>query len=114
MEVNRIVVATIVPRVVWVIRYGVADIVNYSRAIRHYWETAFFNTATIVLDEHMVVTIVIGLDFALVSIRNMVFTPHSWLRLAAIATSGTARIEYHNIARISVGDINVSEVVKVN
>jgi hypothetical protein len=107
VQVNCVVVATVIPWEIWVIRHRVAKIDNLVFVFWFSWKTALDDTATLVLNEDLVIAIFIKLDNAVFCVRNMVIPPHSWARLTAISTWGTAWVKDEKVARLWVWGLNV-------
>jgi hypothetical protein len=111
VEINGIVVVTVIPWVIRVIRDRVTDVVNSDTAIWDCWEAAFFDTATVILYENTVVAVIMKWNLTIACIRDMVVAPHCWLWFTAFATISTAWVEHEKIAGVSVRNFYVTEVV---
>ena len=62
----------------------------------------------------MVKAIFIRFDLAVSCVRNVVLAPHGWFWFTAFATSCTAWVKDHNIARICISDIDVTKVIEID
>ena len=114
MEINGIVVVTIVPWVIRVIRDRVTDVVDGDTTIWNSWEAAFLDAATVIFDKNTVIAVFMERNLTIACIRDVVIAPHCWLWLTAIAAIGTAWVEYENVAGIWVWSLYITETVEID